>query len=621
MRCCVCYSDEKELGNCEVIECASGHATCAECFNEHVKVETAKGAGYVLYARVERRRRRRRREGEGGRQKRASFQILSQILFLSLFFSLFLVRSFEKKLKKKRISLSSLSAFQRKHRVVSLSLSLSLSLPRARITDEFLLSYPSSKNREREKRNGNIMCPMFSEAVPKEQRCPAKAFDDRDVARFCEAETFNEYNRQKLALREKQIVEQVEKDFEERLAREKQRAMETSSAEEKLRLAKEHVIEKVLTLSCPRCEQAFVDFDGCFALKCGRCQAGFCAYCLADCGRDAHAHIGGCELGKQVTKWAQKNKTTVNARGHPPGTFGSPAAFDESQRLRRLRDLTSYFENKEEKFVTQVLDALEKELKDLNITKKDVQKSITALRKSRNKPQKKNNAPAGGRANRGMVMAGAADALENAILGFMNRFDNIPVWDARRENQRIEEARRRQALEEERKKVAEEKRKRMGRINDAFGAMAKVRDLEAKYQRDKDAAIKASLEDFRKKIRQEQPQMVNEKPGEPVVIDLASSGEKPNPNAGKLRAERRAKREREAAEAKRRIDAATKDNVIDLDLIESQQSPPPPSLFAAKPSSANRKRTASPPNNTSSAKKKRVAQQSKNNSQEAIVID
>ena len=620
MRCCVCYSDEKELGNCEVIECASGHATCAECFNEHVKVETAKGAGYVMLFVKREKRIEEEEEKEKDDESARPSKISLRVFFLSLFFS-FVVRS--KKKVKKRISLSSL--FFPTITSSRFSLSLSLSLPRARITDEFhcfsfRTRFLSSKNREREKRNGNIMCPMFSEAVPKEQRCPAKAFDDRDVARFCEAETFNEYNRQKLALREKQIVEQVEKDFEERLAREKQRAMETSSAEEKLRLAKEHVIEKVLTLSCPRCEQAFVDFDGCFALKCGRCQAGFCAYCLADCGRDAHAHIGGCELGKQVTKWAQKNKTTVNARGHPPGTFGSPAAFDESQRLRRLRDLTSYFENKEEKFVTQVLDALEKELKDLNITKKDVQKSITALRKSRNKPQKKNNAPAGGRANRGMVMAGAADALENALLGFMNQFDNIPVLGARRENQRIEEARRRQALEEERKKVAEEKRKRMGRINDAFGAMAKVRDLEAKYERDKDAAIKASLEDFRKKIRQEQPQMVNEKPGEPVVIDLASSGEKPNPNAGKLRAERRAKREREAAEAKRRIDAATKDNVIDLDLIESQQSPPPPSLFAAKPSSANRKRTASPPNNTSSAKKKRVAQQSKN-SQEAIVID
>ena len=97
----------------------------------------------------------------------------------------------------------------------------------------------------------------------------------------------------------------------------------------------------------------------------------------------------------------------------------------------------------------------------------------------------------------------------------------------------------------------------------------------------------------------------NEKPGEAVVIDLASSGEKPNPNAGKLRAERRAREN--AEEAKRRIEAATKDNVIDLDLIESQQSPSPPSLFRAKPSSANRKRAASPVNNRNSAKKQRRA--------------
>lgn len=120
MRCCVCYSDEKELGNCEVIECASGHATCAECFNVHVKVETAKGAGYVLYARVERKRKRRRKRREGGRRKRASFQKLSQSLF-SLSFSR--SRSFEKKVKNESLSL--LSSFQQYHRVVSLSLSLS----------------------------------------------------------------------------------------------------------------------------------------------------------------------------------------------------------------------------------------------------------------------------------------------------------------------------------------------------------------------------------------------------------------------------------------------------------------------------------------------------------------
>ena len=35
-----------------------------------------------------------------------------------------------------------------------------------------------------------------------------------------------------------------------------------------------------------------VDFDGCFALNCSRCRAAFCAYCLADCGKDAHMHVG-----------------------------------------------------------------------------------------------------------------------------------------------------------------------------------------------------------------------------------------------------------------------------------------------------------------------------------------
>ena len=58
----------------------------------------------------------------------------------------------------------------------------------------------------------------------------------------------------------------------------------------------------------------------------------------------------------------------------------------------------------------------------------------------------------------------------------------------------------------------------------------------------------------------------NEKPGEPIVIDLASSAEKPNPNAGKT-ADRRAKRECEAAEAKRKLEVATKNNVIDLDML------------------------------------------------------
>jgi len=48
-----------------------------------------------------------------------------------------------------------------------------------------------------------------------------------------------------------------------------------------------------INLKCPRCMTVFHDYDGCNALTCatGSCKAAFCAICLEDCGRDAHAHV------------------------------------------------------------------------------------------------------------------------------------------------------------------------------------------------------------------------------------------------------------------------------------------------------------------------------------------
>ena len=66
-------------------------------------------------------------------------------------------------------------------------------------------------------------------------------------------------------------------------------------------LSRKHIEEEILTIRCPRCKQAFVDFTGCFALKCSRnnCACAFCAYCLKDCGHDAHAHVRICKIGRQ----------------------------------------------------------------------------------------------------------------------------------------------------------------------------------------------------------------------------------------------------------------------------------------------------------------------------------
>ena len=39
---------------------------------------------------------------------------------------------------------------------------------------------------------------------------------------------------------------------------------------EQLEGLRRHIVDKILTLSCPRCGQAFVDFEGCCALSCVR---------------------------------------------------------------------------------------------------------------------------------------------------------------------------------------------------------------------------------------------------------------------------------------------------------------------------------------------------------------
>lgn len=63
----------------------------------------------------------------------------------------------------------------------------------------------------------------------------------------------------------------------------------------KLRL---RIVEEVLTLKCPRCKRAFIDFDGCFAITCfnQNCKCNFCAWCLKDCGdsHTAHTHVSYC---------------------------------------------------------------------------------------------------------------------------------------------------------------------------------------------------------------------------------------------------------------------------------------------------------------------------------------
>eukprot|EP01041_Mallomonas_annulata_P002547 gene2547-4973_t len=113
------------------------------------------------------------------------------------------------------------------------------------------------------------------------------------------------------------------------------------------------IIEEILILRCPRCKVAFADFDGCFALTCSvPCRAGFCAWCLTDCGTDAHGHVAQCP----------HRPATVH------GYFGTKEQFEEHHRNRRRKKVMDCIAKETSVEVQRyVKDMLRKDLRDLGI--------------------------------------------------------------------------------------------------------------------------------------------------------------------------------------------------------------------------------------------------------------
>jgi len=203
----------------------------------------------------------------------------------------------------------------------------------------YVVEEVSGVNLPRFSERGGIRC-----AAP---TCAARVFTDGALARSLPDDTFSTYAEAKQKLAEQRINAELERNFEARLATERQR-FATVNADESARRARQHIVERILTLACPRCGQAFLDFNGCFALTCSRCQAGFCAYCLADCGTDAHAHVASCPHG----------------RGGYHGSFG---VFEAAQRERRARMVKDYVETLPKDEAERALRECERELADLGI--------------------------------------------------------------------------------------------------------------------------------------------------------------------------------------------------------------------------------------------------------------
>ena len=111
------------------------------------------------------------------------------------------------------------------------------------------------------------------------------------------------------------------------------------------------VVDDILTLRCPRCRQAFLDFDGCFSIRCSICPCSFCGWCLEDCGTDAHSHVAKCP-------------------SKPFGAnlyFGTHQQFNTAQNVKRRTDVKQFLAALSESERAVTLEAIQKDLDDLGL--------------------------------------------------------------------------------------------------------------------------------------------------------------------------------------------------------------------------------------------------------------
>lgn len=119
-------------------------------------------------------------------------------------------------------------------------------------------------------------------------------FSDSDLAQRIPVEIFDRHISAQKKVLEEQIARELETEMQQRMKVELAQLLAMDEESRTIRAAANAIREDVLTLKCPRDGQAFLDFDGCLALKCPRCPCHFCGWCLSDCGDDAHAHIRAC---------------------------------------------------------------------------------------------------------------------------------------------------------------------------------------------------------------------------------------------------------------------------------------------------------------------------------------
>mmetsp|Transcript_34574 Transcript_34574/g.76264 ORF Transcript_34574/g.76264 Transcript_34574/m.76264 type:complete len:678 (-) Transcript_34574:287-2320(-) len=189
-------------------------------------------------------------------------------------------------------------------------------------------------------------------------RCGA-LYEEQALARHCTPEVYVQYKQ----AREQYVQAAAEREVVERLAAERLRLAAMPEAEREALRVRTHIVDEILTLKCPRCGKAFVDFEACFALSCEDfaghgCGSEFCGFCLTLCGNsaDAHQHVAQCPFNINEGR----------------DVFGPIENFEEAQRLRRLRLLREYLGPMVAQQRDRALQECERELHHLGLTRNDL---------------------------------------------------------------------------------------------------------------------------------------------------------------------------------------------------------------------------------------------------------
>ena len=189
-------------------------------------------------------------------------------------------------------------------------------------------------------------------------------YSERVLAQACSAEVHAIYETAKKNQVEAKVSSEIQRDYEMRLEVERLRIQNSSIEEQHLCQSRRYIQEEILTIKCPRCKKAFVEFTNCFAISCtddkgNGCNAGFCAFCLELCGNDAHAHVANCPMninpGKNV--YAPEGK--------------AKEVFQRAQKIRCAAAVKEYLARMKPAERKNVLKGCKQDMDELGIKSSD----------------------------------------------------------------------------------------------------------------------------------------------------------------------------------------------------------------------------------------------------------